>query len=576
MKKSSAWLALVLSFALLFSPFAGMEVEAKGKGKDKAPNGNKPLKQWEAIGYAAHIAGLGGSNADDIEETLTQKQLKQLMTTHFSQIQDYNWVSFRGSLNKAASTAWTLELWTKALAQRNGWTAIEWDRVDLAELAEELDVNDRHPKKKYQPNRPLKHGDVEEVLEELAELELEDLREMYRDEEDDEDGDDEDITTYTGIVTEIMAGNNAFKANVVTGNQTSVWVVETKNEVPIYLNGQVVAFSELRVGDRVDIWLEDDELDRVVIKDRDVVTSEKTGQVTGFTSGTSGRTLTITYTVGSVSNTETHFISNTVKVYAGNVEVPFSELRVGDQVKLSFSNNAVTRVDVLTATVERTGQLTTIVEASNGKTLTLQYTQNYVIHTQQYYVANTVKVYSGTVEVALADLRVGDQLKLTLWRDVVTRVDIVNAITQTLQGDVQTVTVSGDSIHLGIKDANQAVTTLTLNKNQVATYGDLEFTANDIVVGDDVKVTFARSRIVSVEIVERPSTVVQGVVHSVTQPTNDAPLGKIYMFSNNELVEFYITADTALPANWTLNQLLTKSVIVIGKGNLATSIIYNP
>jgi hypothetical protein len=497
-KTKKSWFAILLSAVMIFSLIAGVNVEAKGKEKHEknekneknGKHGKKPLKQWEAVGYAAHIAGWDESNEESLTNNLSYKELITLANQYLGKMKTENWFEDGYSTNKAASKSWTMHLWVNALAEREEWT-LDWDQIDELELAQKLGLTDRHPNGKYQPNKPIKNEEVSKLLDRLSDLSTGDFEFV-------------DTTTYTGVVTEINAYTNTFKANVQNGTQTTSWNVIVTNEVSIIYNNQVVPFSTIGVGDQVKLLMKDNKLTKVVIVSHIGNLVERTGEISAISEGTNGKLLTIVRTVNSNRVFESFTVTDTVKIYVGQTEIGFSNLRAGDNVKLTFQNNVLSRIDVLSS---------------------------------------------------------------------------VNTVTE---GEITSVGYANSTTTFNVRDANNINYVYTVNDSQEVLFAKWKLKATDLLAGDKVKITTNRSlnnstQIASIEITDRAAIIKQGVLQSVIYPTTLQPLGKLTLSDNNQVVELYWTSDTALiTQNNTLTQLVQKPLTIVGKGNVATSIIYNP
>jgi hypothetical protein len=488
------WLATLLVFAMVFSLIGGASAEAKGKKNHKG-HGKQPLKQWEAVGYAAHIAGWGFEESDDddddhddedIDESLNYKELITLANKHLRKMKEESWFDETGyTTNKPASAAWTMHLWINALAERKGWT-IDWEKVDEAALAEKLGLTDWHPNGKYVPDKPIKKGEVGDILEGLSELDSDDIELL-------------EVTAYTGIITEIFAQSKTFKANIQNGNQAVVWSVTVNDAVQIVYNGQIVPFSTLLVGDGIRLIMDENRLKKIVITSHQVNKVELVGDITAITDGTNGKALSIVRMVNGVAVSESYVVPSIAKIFAGGTIIGFSDLLVGDDIKLTLENNVLTRIDVL------------------------------------------------------------------------------NVINMVREGEITSLAKTGTTTTFQIRDANQVNHVYTMNNEQEVIYSDWKLRVTDLLSGDKIKITTQRNQLVTVEITDRATAIQQGVLQTVTYPTTNQPLGIITLRVGNEWVQLYWSAETTLVTqNKPLNELVQKTLVIVAEGNVVTSIIYNP
>jgi hypothetical protein len=188
-----------------------------------------------------------------------------------------------------------------------------------------------------------------------------------------------------------------------------------------------------------------------------------------------------------------------------------------------------------------------------------------------------VDIYADKVKLAFSDLRVADTVKLTFVNNVMTRIDVLNTITSTVEGELTTIQRSGTTSTLTIRAANGQNFVYQLNDNQEVLYSKWKLQATDLMIGDKMALSFQRSQIIKVEITDRKTLVYQGTLQSVTNPTSAQPLGKVTINVNNTLITLHWTADTTLLTNRKrLDELLQKEIVIVTKGNVATSVIHQP
>lgn len=111
-------------------------------------------------------------------------------------------------------------------------------------------------------------------------------------------------------------------------------------------------------------------------------------------------------------------------VTRGTKAISVDMLAPGDSVTLSFDAGKVSKIALTGSTSTVTGELTAVTTTLSGTTWTI--TAGGASNT--YALDEDAAIYSGTTAISLAAIKVGDQLKLTVFGNVVTDVWQVTAV----------------------------------------------------------------------------------------------------------------------------------------------------
>lgn len=217
-------------------------------------------------------------------------------------------------------------------------------------------------------------------------------------------------------IQQTQSGTVTGTVTALTSNSLTVQPQGQNPEVlPVLSNasvtGQVSSYSALVVGDQVTVSL--DNLGQVVAID---VLQSQPSTVTGTVSAVTANSLTVQ---PQGQNPEVLPVVDNVAV--SGQRSSYSALAVGDQVTVSLNNlGQVVAIDV-TAAVSQNTTLQGTVTAITSSILSLQESNSTVV----LPIDASVKVVLNNQTVALSDVTVGDQVKVTLNdQDVISQIEI--------------------------------------------------------------------------------------------------------------------------------------------------------
>ena len=261
---------------------------------------------------------------------------------------------------------------------------------------------------------------------------------------------DKESTTnwYQGTITAITTtGSGAITLKDTISNTVKTCACDTATSIT--LDGVAVGVSKLAVNHFVTV--------KVVNSTASVVTAltnppSVTGAITSLSFGT-----TVSLKLCDDNGADYSFsfdFSALPTVTRGAKNIGIDMLAAGDRVTLSFEAGKVSTIALAGSTATVTGELTAINTTLNGTSWTI--TADGVAYT--YVLDEDAAVYSGTTAISLSAIRVGDQLKLTVFGNVVTDVWQVTAVSSATKvtGSVLKVDASAKQITI-LTPANKLV-----------------------------------------------------------------------------------------------------------------------
>lgn len=285
-------------------------------------------------------------------------------------------------------------------------------------------------------------------------------------------------------------------AITIRENGTSATYTVTSS-TEVRLGGRSATFADVRMGDLVSLKLDGPRVTQIAIK---IETATVNGTLEAVDLGANSRPATVK--VKSGSNTAvTYTVAANVSVKAENgTAIRLQDLEVGDQLTLKVERNLVTAIQVKTIAV---GSASGKVEAFVTPTATVAGAMS--IRTNGGSVTYTV---TGSTEVRLdgkratfADIRVGDQVTMTLSGSRVVQIAIqVEKVSVT--GKLEVVAQSGGSIPASVTvKANNVSTTYTLSEWVTIKAADgTTIRLAALKVGDSLTLTVERNLVTLIQV----------------------------------------------------------------------------
>ncbi len=194
-------------------------------------------------------------------------------------------------------------------------------------------------------------------------------------------------------------------------DRDAIVTISLEENCTIVQNAKAVAFSSLRVGDRVEVRMENGVAARVDLLPRQVTTATLSGTIVGISHTGAGTSLTVQKAGTSVLYQV--MLKGDCAVVYGIRTLGMDDIRLGDSVTLSVQNAECFKVKI-TARVENWGDLggkiVEIREDSAGMSLGLKDGATTVSVT----LSGGVKITYGDTKLAPQDLKIGDQVRVSL------------------------------------------------------------------------------------------------------------------------------------------------------------------
>ncbi|HHY94131.1 MAG TPA: hypothetical protein GX513_03845, partial [Firmicutes bacterium] len=276
------------------------------------------------------------------------------------------------------------------------------------------------------------------------------------------------------------------------------------SDVRVSYRGERVSLSEIQVGDKVELRIEEQDQEEVVtriaIEERE--TEEVTGTVVNLTIGGSGQTSSITVRTEEGTSL-TYQLAAKVEVRYQGKEVPLSEIRVGDGVELRVQNRLVNRITIQEREHEEeefSGTISVFTTGSDGTVSLTVYEGDKVLTAA--LAANAEILYDGE-PLPVDELRVGDQVELELQDGIIVKVVVEERTEATVTGTVQDITQEQNRWTIKVKDSAGNVLSYQLSSRvRIRFEGEL-VAVGDLEDGDRVQIQVAGGLVYRIDILSR-------------------------------------------------------------------------
>ena len=266
------------------------------------------------------------------------------------------------------------------------------------------------------------------------------------------------ITTQNGVVTNLA----------VTSSTSVVWVQGILNSTStatsygtIYLtpygttqsasysvptaatitrNGSKATYSSLTNTDFVTVKVENSIVTEVYAATGDVSIA---GTVTSINYGT-----TVSYTITDINGTIYCFssaIASLPTITRGTNSITFDRLNVGNKVTVTIDNCAVTNIKIEGTATTAAGELTKITSSSTGTVWTIKSSTG---AETAYTLDDDAAVYSGTTEIALTDIKIGDSVTVDVYDNVITEVHVQSVVSSSTKITGKVLTIDANKYQL--------------------------------------------------------------------------------------------------------------------------------
>lgn len=294
------------------------------------------------------------------------------------------------------------------------------------------------------------------------------------------------VQTRTGAekVTGVIQGISSSSAgiDVVVKQGTTTRTLRLAQSVQVTYGTAILTAADLRANDEIEATLQDGVVTQVKILTRDV-TGDYDGTISSVTHTSTDTTIVVTK----------QSISTTIKVTPqttitfGTEALARGELKVGDVVVATVQSGIASAISIQSRIgVEKvTGMIETITSATEGVDVVLRIGTA----TRTVRLASSLQIAYGDSTLAVSDLRVDDQVEVTIVSSAVSQVKLLaRDMFGDLGGTITSVTqTAADTVIVVTADGNS--TTVKVTPETVIKWGAaITLTRGDLRVGDVLRI----------------------------------------------------------------------------------------
>ena len=339
----------------------------------------------------------------------------------------------------------------------------------------------------------------------------------------------------------------------------------------IYVNGREATLADVRVGDEVVVQLSPDL--KILLLTVITKSSEVRGTVAEITlpaGNVAGRLTLNTAANASVS----YNLAANVFVQIGNAPGTLADVRVGDRVRVKVERNVITRIVVETNPQHYDGTVVGVNLGNNAvrPSITIQSGSEQ----KTFEVADYAAIISAAnSDISLADVKVGDEVQLTVQRQLVIKIKVKRTTVQNqVEGTIVLAVAATPTqpAFLVLRLANGEEETVYLAPDVSIKFGQQTLGFSDLLADDQVKVIRVQNRGVSIEIKTRSGqaqgttsgqvTAVDLTNQRFTLKTSNPPGGTSSTTGETE-VTVYFNQDTIFVYH---GNILPASTLAVGQG----------
>ncbi|WP_296969928.1 S-layer homology domain-containing protein [Tepidanaerobacter sp. EBM-38] len=216
------------------------------------------------------------------------------------------------------------------------------------------------------------------------------------------------------------------------GNLTSAQLKDIKpgDTVNIIASGNTAQYVEIAYGKQATV-VEDENEDKDKDKDKDKL-------IKGIIRGVNISANVLTIENKDNDKYESYNIASDAKIRRDGTTSDIYKLMIGDTATVTVTDGKIVRIEAETATKEITGVITDITFAAKNPTITIEGENG---RENDYELGKNVTIRKNNRSADISDLKIGDEVKLTLEYGVGTRV-VATSTKQDISGTVKAVTLA--------------------------------------------------------------------------------------------------------------------------------------
>lgn len=450
---------------------------------------NRPITRAEAVVAAVRLMGKEeeAKSAGDVE--LLFKDAKSI-DRKFGWAEGYIYVALKAGLfdsdmdqfqpEKPATREWVATLMVRAL----GWEdealakmntslpfkdarSISATAVGYVAVAVEKGLIKGFPNGTFQPNKPITRAEMATLLDRM-------------------DWMDEDVISgVQGVIYAVSPDRRSFEVRKANGDLVKV-VLDSDSY--LYLDGHLITASDLKPDLRVTVIYDKDGSVLLVDLRSDGVPGYVEDHFTGSIDEFSLPSLaagTLKLDLGPVNQTFT--LTKDTVVKTEGLLLNLSDLKVNQRAEIKVVGQVVTEIKVEGTVTTKEGTLVEVKAPTSAGSGYVKLSVGQDVY-ETYSFAPEFTIYEGNQAKSLADLTVGDLIRVKMFDQAVKRIEILSHLQVEYKGEIRSIFMVGTDApgRMTIRLDNGRTLQLPLDPKAVVTIDGAVKGIGDLVVGEQV------------------------------------------------------------------------------------------
>ncbi|HYG59087.1 MAG TPA: S-layer homology domain-containing protein [Symbiobacteriaceae bacterium] len=354
-----------------------------------------------------------------------------------------------------------------------------------------------------------------------------------------------------GIIRSINVNDNSFVLKVGDRSMT----LELADEASIFVGNQEMTLADLEIGMQAEVKL--DLHGRVIFIEARPIAEPKELTVEGTITSLKAATSTSLALVGI--NNKTYPLSTTAVVKLDGLTAVFADLEIGDHVKALVRQGLVVKLEAARADTIVIGTISALTAPTSTAPakVTVKVTDDGTTTNTRYTLDADAAIWVEGYVAEFSDLRVGDQVTLTLVAGKVIMIDAERTLV-TVEGNLTEVRLPSATQAAYIKvavvtDGSTSITGYTVNADAPVSVNGEAAVFADLRVGDAVVLIVASGVVDQIDATRSSETLLDGSIAGLSLSTTTSAVGRIsvgYVVSGSfTLKTFTVNTSTVIRVN---------------------------
>lgn len=307
-------------------------------------------------------------------------------------------------------------------------------------------------------------------------------------------------STVNGKVTGITYTSAGTSITVKKADSNVSYGVTLDKDCVVVYGSKTLDVDDIQVGDTVTLTIRSAKCVKVKITAKAETWGDVGGTITAITQNNSGKSITLK----DGSNTRVVALANNVVVKYGNSTLKVDDLLLGDVVRVDLVNNKAAEIRITARAGDQesiTGMVTSVVISTDESKVTVKKADSTSV---TVVLHEDVEVVYDNQTLTPDKIAYGDTVTLTIEDDLCTEVKITARQSNwgDMGGTITSLTYSSTGRSITVQEGSTSKT-VNLASDVKVSYGTTELTADDLKIGDVVRIDLVSHKAAEIRIISR-------------------------------------------------------------------------